>query len=529
MLRICFISFLLILTFITQAQSVIDVQHYKYEIELSDKSDTIKGKATITMQFTEGASQFWINLTSRNWRGNGMSVYEVRENGDMLNSSQKYDTLFVHLKHEAQKGETRKIEVYYKGIPADGLIISKNHFGDRVFFADNWPNRARNWIPCKDEPDDKASFEFAVTAPGKYKVISNGRLVEKKGLTGSRKLTHWVEDVSLPTKVMVIGVAKFAVKQFDDSPPDIPVSAWTYPQDSLVGFQKYSVAPAALKFFSDYIGPYPYNKLANVQSKTIFGGMENASAIFYFEYSAEQGKPMDDIVAHEIAHQWFGDMVSEKKFSHLWLSEGFATFFENMFLGHKYGKDSMTHKFAVDRKRVIEFAAESNRPVVDSLSMLMSLLNSNSYQKGGWVLRMLQHGMGDTVFQTFIRTYYNQYKGKNADTNDLEAVAESVSGKNWKQFFKQWLYSPGMPVLDIQWKYDQGASSVAITVAQVQQQDAFEFPLQVLLQGDSPQVIELNVSKRSETFTLAVTQAVNGVIADPNTALLFDGRVQRIN
>jgi aminopeptidase N len=145
-------------------------------------------------------------------------------------------------------------------------------------------------------------------------------LEEEKPLADNKKLTHWKEDVSLPTKVMVIGVAKFAVKQFEDSPADIPVSAWVYPQDSINGFRNYSVAPAIVEFFSNYIGPYPYNKLANVQSKTIFGGMENASAIFYNEASAEENISIEDLVAHEIAHQWFGDMATEKKFSHLWLS-----------------------------------------------------------------------------------------------------------------------------------------------------------------------------------------------------------------
>jgi aminopeptidase N len=140
---------------------------------------------------------------------------------------------------------------------------------------------------------------------------------------------------------MVIGAAKFAVKLYDDSPKNIPISAWVYPQDSVTGFRNYSPAPAIVKFFSDYIGPYPYNKLANVQSTTIFGGMENASAIFYDEESAEENKPIESLLAHEIAHQWFGDMASEKSFSHLWLSEGFATYLSDMYLESKYGVDTL--------------------------------------------------------------------------------------------------------------------------------------------------------------------------------------------
>lgn len=322
-------------------QSNIDVLHYKFEIELSDRSDTIYGRTSVSLNFTEPSPSFLLNLSSLNNKGEGMIAYDVRQDSEELNSMQTGDSLVIHLKKQAQKGEKRTFQILYRGIPFDGLIISKNKYGKRTFFADNWPDRAHHWIPCKDEPDDKATFEFLVTAPSQYSVISNGRLEEEQILPGDMRLTHWVEDVSLSTKVMVIGVAKFAVKEFADSPANIPVSAWTYPQDSVIGFRNYSVAPAIIKFYSDYIGSYPYNKLANVQSKTIFGGMENASAIFYYEESAEENKSLDDIIAHEIAHQWFGDMVSEKNFSHLWLSEGFATYFANVYLGLKYGEDSL--------------------------------------------------------------------------------------------------------------------------------------------------------------------------------------------
>ena len=394
MLRFVFIIVSLILVVLSKAQSNINVLHYKFELELSDQSDTIRGTASISVQFLEPTNQFWLNLASPTRKGKGMIAYLVKENNEAVTSAHGHDSLFIMLKKTAQKNETRTFEILYEGIPSDGLIISKNKYGDRTFFADNWPNRAHNWIPCKDEPDDKATFEFIVTAPSQYKVVSNGRLLEEKDLPGNKKMTHWIEDVALSTKVMVIGVAKFAVKQFADSPPDIPVSAWVYPQDSVTGFRNYSAALSIVKFYSDYIGPYPYNKLANVQSKTIFGGMENASAIFYYEESAEGKKAMEDILAHEIAHQWFGDMASEKNFSHLWLSEGFATYFEDMYLGARYGPDSMNKKLIEDRKAVIIFADHSNRPVVDSVSPLLSLLNANSYQKGSWVLHMLRKRYG---------------------------------------------------------------------------------------------------------------------------------------
>ena len=198
-----------------------------------------------------------------------------------------------------------------------------------------------------------------------------------------------------------------------------------------------------------------------MQSKTIFGGMENASCIFYYEASAEENKSQEDLLAHEIAHQWFGDMASEKSFPHLWLSEGFATYFTDMYLESRYGTDSMNRRLMDERRRVIGFAKRSDKPVVDSISPLMNLLDANSYQKGGWILHMLRRQMGDSTFHTFIRTYYDHYKGSNANTNDLEQIAEEVSHKDLHTFFKQWLYTPGIPQLMIQWKYDEQNKTVS--------------------------------------------------------------------
>jgi aminopeptidase N len=316
-------------------------------------------------------------------------------------------------------------------------------------------------------------------------------------------------------------VAKFAVKQYEDSPPDIPVSAWIYPQDSINGFRNYSAAPGIVKFFSNYIGPYPYNKLANVQSKTIFGGMENASAIFYFEKSADEDMSIEDLMAHEIAHQWFGDMATEKKFSHLWLSEGFATYMADVYLESKYGRDSMNNRLKDERNKVIEYLASSGKPVVDSISSLMTLLNPNSYEKGGWILHMLRRQMGDSMFQNFIRKYYDRYKGKNADTHDLENIAEEVTGKNWQQFFTQWLYTPAIPLLKIDWHYNKNEKIVSIQVTQ-QQQTVFQFPLEVRLDGATPVFKTLSVSKRSETFSISTVSAVQRLDVDPNTSLLFE-------
>jgi aminopeptidase N len=508
---LCFLLFF----FAASAQDI-DVLHYHYVLELTDQNDTLKGTAVISFVKRSNQPSVAFDLAGLNKEGKGMKA-SVSMNTNPLPFTHNNDKIIFSLP-ESKKGDTVNVKISYKGIPADGLIISRNKYGDRTFFADNWPNRARFWIPCTDVPNDKASFEFVVTAPSLYKVISNGIKLEQKELGYGKTLTHWKEDTPLPTKVMVIGAAKFAVKQYEDSPVNIPVSAWIYPQDSAKGFHDYAAAPEILKFFSSYIAPYPYEKLANVQSKTIFGGMENASAIFYSENSVSGKAGVDDLLAHEIAHQWFGDMASEKSFTHLWLSEGFATYFTDIYWQQKYGDEAFRKRLLKEREDVIRFVKTSARPVVDSLSPYMDLLNPNSYQKGAWVLHMLRNEVGDTMFRSIIQTYYRLYKGRNADTRDFEAVTEKVSGKSWKWFFDQWLYRPGIPQLLIKKNIDGDDVKLRIT----QQGVKFKFPLEVsLIRADGSSLKQkIAIDGQMVEFKIKVPD-VKAVIIDPDTRLLY--------
>ncbi|MFL5742197.1 MAG: M1 family metallopeptidase [Flavisolibacter sp.] len=521
----------LFLGFVSAAQShgstpdVVDVIHYRFEIELSDQSDAITGKATITVKFLAPASEIKFDLASLH-EEKGMIAFQVTEAGKELKTNQADDVLSIQLLQSARTGEERSFVVNYMGTPKDGLIISKNKYGDRTFFADNWPNRAHNWIPCIDRPDDKASFEFIVTAPSQYRVVSNGTLIEEKILDAQRKRTSWKEATALSTKVMVIGAARFAVKNYSDSPPAVPVSAWVYAQDSVRGFFDYAVAPAIVKFFSGYIAPFPYEKLANVQSKTIFGGMENASAIFYAEESVTGDRKWEDVLAHEIAHQWFGDMASEKSFAHLWLSEGFATYLTDIYLQNKYGKDTAVKRLQKEREDIVLFAQTNNHPVVDSTPDLMSLLNANSYQKGSWILHMLQWKVGDSLFQKIIQGYYQQYKGSNADTRDFEAVAERVSGRDLHDFFNFWLYQPQIPQIKL--SYSNKGDHPVIMVEQTGKSVLdFWLPLGYKTAQGNIQEFALHINQRSMSFNNEKGKGLE-LLLDPLTQLLFSGAISKI-
>ncbi len=524
MKKVLLASLLLALVLPVFAQRSIDVLHYKYEIELNDNNDTIYGKASITVQFREPTKWIELDLKYLGKDEKGMMVMSAGGPDYQKTTIELESHKFgLNLNKLSEKNDTATYTIQYKGIPADGLIISKNKYGNRTFFSDNWPNRAHNWIPCVDDPADKATVEFIVTAPSHYQVISNGVQIEETNLSNNKKLTHYREDVPLPTKVMVIGVADFAVNNVGDV-NCVPVSSWVYPENRTEGFNDYAIAKEVLAWYINYIGSFPYKKLANVQSKTMFGGMENAGAIFYFENSVTGKQNEEALIAHEIVHQWFGDMATEKSFAHLWLSEGFATYLTHVYLESKYGTDSLNNRMKTDRETVIDFVNSSQKRVVDFTPDLMQLLNANSYQKGGWVLHMLRRQLGDSIFHKAVRQYYTTYAGKNADTKDLQSIFETVSGKNLNTFFDQWLHTPENPKLNITWKYEAKEKRVAITVEQLQSK-TFEFPLEIGLgvAAAKLQIKKMNISKKVETFYFPVASSSISIAVDPNTSLLFEG------
>ena len=512
---------LFIVNFLCTAQNntPVDVQHYKFELTLSDKTDTIIGTATIELKFLINTKSISLDLGSIDTSGKGMLVSAITvgaENIPFEHTSNKLNLILG----TAKAGDNITLVIHYKGIPADGLIIGKSMFKKRTFFADNWPDRAHYWLPCNDIPADKASVEFVVTAPAHYSVISNGLKAEEQRLHDSTKVTHWKEDVPLPTKVMIIGAADFAVSDATYA-GTIPVTSWIYQEDKTQGFHDYKNARDILQYFINYIGPYGYKKLANVQSKTIFGGMENAGAIFYFERSVSGHGGIDDLLAHEIAHQWFGDMVTETNFKHLWLSEGFATYLTDLYIESKNGKDSMHRRLSDERDKVIDFAATHTTPVIDTNSNYKELLNASSYQKGAWVLHMLRMMVGDMVFKKIIREQYKKFAGRNASSEDFIATAEKVSHKNLQLFFKQWLYQPGVPVVAIAWEYRPASKKLIVSIEQ-QQPGLFSFPIELLLTGSNTKITKtVTVYNRKTLVAFSVNEKITGLIADPDYKLLW--------
>ena len=250
-----------------------------------------------------------------------------------------------------------------------------------------------------------------------------------------------------------------------------------------------------MEFYSKLIGPYSYEKLANVQSKTIFGGLENAGCIFYAENSVTGKGRAESLIAHEVAHQWFGNSVTEKEWHHIWLSEGFATYLTNVYTETKYGEDKFRENMGSDRNRVLRSDLWKPEPVIDTtITDLMRLLNTSTYQKGAWVLHMLRNEIGDEIFWKGMRLYYERFRNGNALTSDFMKVMEEVSGKDLRNFFYQWLYIPGEPDLRIRISAGEKAGTMKISVEQ-KQDYLYTFTIQLLLEDSSGEPDSVNTCK----------------------------------
>lgn len=509
-------------------QPGIDVQDYDFRLALSDTTDRIDGTATVRLRVTsDTVTAVRLDLVGPPGE-TGMSVSSVSEDEAPVPYTHEDDLLQITPDDGLSADQTRTFRIDYAGVPADGLIIGTNRHGARTFFGDNWPNRARHWLPVVDHLSDKATVEFQVTAPSEYEVVSNGVLVADSTSEGTRT-THWRSDEPLPTKVMVIGVADFAVDTVS-TVDGVPVQSWVYPEDRTAGFEDLGQAPPIVRFFEENIGPYPYEKLANVQSTTRYGGMENAAAIFYSEEAVADDEDDTPLLAHEIAHQWYGNTVTEADWPHLWLSEGFATYLTGLYLEHARGDAVFSDYMHQARVQVTRFHEQHpDEPLVDTTYQdPTELLNTNPYQKGAWVLHMLRREVGLETFWDGLQAYYDRYRHRNASTSDFRRVMEEVSGRDLRSFFRQWTRRAGHPVIDGEWHYDADAGECVVQLHQVQDESPFHVPVDVAVENGETRTATVFMNGREVEERVDCSNAPSAISLDPHTHLLADLSMTRL-
>jgi aminopeptidase N len=453
------------------------------------------------------------------------------------------ETLNVMLAPAAKRGDKLAITVNYHGHPKDGLVFARDRDGNPSATGDNWPNRVHYWIPSLDHPSAKATVSFTISAPQRYEVTANGKFIT---LTGNAVTSHWKyeEAKAIPPYCMVVAVNQGAIINTEYQP--VPLSYNVPQKDRDYAPKGFSPAGPAISFFSQTIAPYPYEKLALIIGATRFGGMENSSAIVFTntlfdqrpdEFSAPAGNStqisrrfgiptrIESVVAHEIAHQWFGDSVTESTWADLWLSEGFATYFAGLFIENQDGEAAFREYMEDAARRYFNFEKQAaSFPIHDTETKdLMGLLNPNNYEKGAWVLHMLRSRLGDDAFFKGLRAYYNAHKEANATTEDLRAALEKSSGKDLKQFFQRWVYGDGDPRYELSWGSMERASvtNVTIRLIQLQAGDAFldPVPVEFTVSGKNVRRTIVPTGKSTQT-TVQLPGNPSAVTIDPDGTLL---------
>lgn len=500
----------------------IDVIHYRIALTIDATDSVITGETGILVSFNAD------NVTEIPLDFGAHTVDRVTTQDVPATFTHEGERLTIRLQNQYRAGDRVTITIAYHGQPADGLFIKRNKFDDRTIFADNWPDRAHHWFPSVDHPYDKATAEFIVTAPEGYDVVANGQLTETTHLLDGRKRTTWRTPTPIPTYCMVIGATTFSIIHAG-SWNGIPVVYYLFPEDRDNGIADFDRSLQMLEFYANLIGPYPYAKLGLVQSSSRFGSMENAGAIFFAEQSITGARRNEETVAHEIAHQWFGDSVTESDWHHLWLSEGFATYFGALFFERADGRDRFRQMMQRSKDRYMRTWAKNPAPIYDpDITDLFDLLNAYNYSKGGWVLHMLRGIMGDTAFFAGIRDFYRTYRDRTALTADLQRVMEFHAQRPLDRFFRQWIYEAGHPIYEVTWNWDANANQVQVRIRQTQDGTVFEMPLDLALHVDGGVTREtVDSSERDQTFTFSLDGNPNQVVVDPDEWVLKE--MKRIN
>jgi aminopeptidase N len=499
----------------------LDVLHYDLKINLFEKQNKIVVNEEVTIQFLQKSDSFQLDLVGRFEDSLGMKISSITSDNQPISFKQYTDKVTFYVS-SISKGDKKMFSIQFEGIPTDGLIIGQNKFGDRTFFADNWPMRAKHWFACVDHPSDKAMVKMEIIAPKGYEVVSNGMEISFTTSHPQNTSINFETKIPIPTKVIVFGAANFEKQTLPRKKNQVEITNFVYPQDKEKGFKDFEQADTILAYFEAHIGKFPFEKLYNVQSTTMYGGMENAGCIFYDEKAITGKGTINELIAHEIVHQWFGNSASELDWPHLWLSEGFATYLTDLYIEDHKGKGAFLSQMRKQRDAVIRFNTKNKLPLKDTISTnTQDMLNTNAYQKGAWVLHMLREQVGKEVFWKAIASYYDTYKFSNARSIDFIRVFEKVSNQKLKQFYEEWICQAGHPVISS--KLEQETGKIKIKFIQNQAEN-FHFSLEflVLYDDNTSETKTLVFNDKEINLEWLTSKKVTSIKLDPNFKLLFE-------
>ncbi len=507
--------------------------HLALDVTPDFKQQTVKGQAIITFKpLLKPVREIKLDAVD-------LDVQTVTSTEKIQGFQTTADKLVITFATNLPAGKEVSVTINYQAEPKLGLYFRTPELGykegDAHVFSQDEEIEARHWYPCFDSPNEQFTSEVTCRVPEGMTVISNGRLLssDKDSATGLTAF-HWTQEKPHANYLITICAGYF--KKINDQYKDIPLAFYTPASQIQYATNSFRDTKDMLAYFEEEIGvPYPWAKYDQIcVSDFMDEGMENTSATTLadrtlFTDAIENLRDSEELISHELAHQWFGDLVTCKDWSHTWLNEGFATYYATLYNGHKNGRDAMTYEL-YDRAQGITRAPFGStndvNPIVrrtfeDSGEMFGSL----SYQKGSWVLHMLRSELGADVYRKCIQTYLERHQHGNVVTEDLRSVIEEVTGQPYDQFFDQWLYHAHYPELEVEYNWDEETKIAKVSIHQVQvvSDDVllFNFPLTLRFKGafgTSDHTVQ--ITQAEEDFSFPLKSAPEIVRLDPDCTVL---------
>ena len=503
-----------------------DVRHLRLDVTPDLPKRTIVATATLSLSASYGPFDH-IRLDAVD-----LDIRSVRDSrGTDLDYTYLDGKMVVRFPNPVEDEESVVIR-YAKSSPVRGLYFWGPTKWEPKQSWQMWSQgedeEARHWIPCHDAPNEMMTTEMVVTVPSEYTVVSNGALISET-VRGKKKVWHFLESVPHPSYLIALVVGVFS--KLEDDCDGLPVEYYVEPGREEEGRRSFGKTPEMIRCFADLLQcPYPYEKYAQVAIRNFtFGGMENTSATTQSDTTlhdevAAMDFSSDSLVSHELAHQWFGDLLTCRHWAHAWLKEGFATYFECIWREHG-------ESFAEFEKNLLDdadayFDEPYRRAIVNHrFAYPAQLFDMHLYPKGGWVLHMLRRHVGDELFWKALRLYVKRHAASTVETIDLMRAFEDATGKSLEGFFQQWLFSPGHPELKGSLEWDAKNGALEIRMEQKQKTDqgtpVFHIPIEVDVQVEGETVTRIfEMTLREQTFYMSLPAEPTWAVIDPNARVL---------
>jgi aminopeptidase N len=508
-----------------------DIKHIRIALDIDPAESFIEGTATITLApFSDGLERLEFDAAELN-------VSEVRRGRRRLEFESFTDKLVVLPDVPLRRGQPVELRISYSARPRRGLyfIAPDEAYPNKPLQVWSQGESEDNhaWFPCTDAPNERQTTETVITVPERFTVLSNGTLLAlKHDAKRARRTFHWRQDEPHPAYLVSIVIGEY--EEIKARHGQLPVAYYTYPGTGSLARRLFGRTPEMIRHFSKLFGyEYPYSKYAQVVvDDFIFGAMENTSVTTctdrcLHDATTELDFNYHDIVAHELAHQWWGDLLTPKSWEHTWLKESFATYCETLWLEHTGGSEEARFSMIQDQNLyLMEDRDRYRRPIVyDRYDYPVEIFDRHAYQKGGIVLGMLRFVLGDDRFFRALAHYARKHEWQSVETNDLKVAIEEVTGQNLDWFFDEWLYGRGYPEFEVSHHYDVREKSLRVAVCQAQEREdgtpLFRMPVEIEVIGKkSSRTFRVEVAKAEHEFHFAFDERPISVLFDAGERIL---------